>query len=52
MNAANSTKTKEVTMYPDGRVDTHNASAYVGLSEKTMEMFSLTLWLRDMAHSA
>lgn len=38
MNAANSTKTKEVTMYPDGRVDTRNASAYVGLSEKTLAM--------------
>ena len=29
---------KEVTMYPDGRIDTRNASAYVGLSEKTMAM--------------
>ena len=38
MNAANSTKTREVTMYPDGRVDTRNASAYVGLSEKTLAM--------------
>jgi hypothetical protein len=38
MNAANSTKTKEVTMYPDGRMDTSNASAYVGLSAKTMAM--------------
>ena len=38
MNAANSTKTKEVTMYPDGRVDTENASIYVGLSPKTMAM--------------
>ena len=38
MNAANSTKTKEVTMYQDGRVDTRNASAYVGLSPKTMAM--------------
>lgn len=38
MNAANSTKTTEVTMYPDGRVDTRNASAYVGLSEKTLAM--------------
>jgi hypothetical protein len=38
MNAANSTKTKEVTMYPDGRVDTRNASVYVGLSAKTLAM--------------
>ncbi len=28
----------EVTMYPDGRLDTPNASAYVGLAEKTMAM--------------
>ncbi len=38
MDTANSTKTKEVTMYPDGRFDTPNASVYVGLSEKTMAM--------------
>lgn len=38
MNTANSTKTTEVTMYPDGRFDTCNASAYVGLSEKTLAM--------------
>ena len=29
---------KDVVMYPDGRLDTRNASAYVGLSEKTMAM--------------
>lgn len=29
---------KIVVMYPDGRVDTHNASAYIGLSEKTLAM--------------
>jgi len=29
---------KEVVMYPDGRVDAKNASAYVGLSPKTMAM--------------
>jgi len=28
----------KVAMYPDGRVDTHNASTYVGLSAKTMAM--------------
>ncbi len=38
MNTVNSAKTTEVTIYPDGRVDTRNASAYVGLSEKTMAM--------------
>ena len=34
----NNIQSKEVVMYPDGRVDTNNASAYVGLSEKTMAM--------------
>lgn len=29
---------KEVLMYPDGRLDTKNASSYVGLSEKTLAM--------------
>jgi len=29
---------KEVTLYPDGRMDTKNASTYTGLSEKTMAM--------------
>ena len=28
----------EIVMYPDGRVDTRNASAYIGLSEKTLAM--------------
>ena len=34
----NKVNSKEVVMYPDGRVDSHNASLYVGLSEKTMAM--------------
>lgn len=34
----NNIQSIEVTMYPDGRLDTKNASAYVGLSEKTMAM--------------
>lgn len=38
MNTANSTKNAEVIMYPDGRLDTRNASAYLGLSEKTLAM--------------
>lgn len=38
MTAAISTKTKEVVMYPDGRMDTRNASTYTGLSEKTLAM--------------
>jgi len=38
MNAAISTKTKEVVMYPDGRMDTRNTSTYTGLSEKTLAM--------------
>ena len=29
---------KEVTAYPDGRLDVKNASAYTGLSEKTLAM--------------
>ena len=29
---------KEVTVLPDGRMDTKNAAIYVGLSEKTMAM--------------
>ncbi len=32
------TKTTAITMYPDGRMDTHNASLYAGLSEKTLAM--------------
>lgn len=38
MNAAISTKTKEVVMYPDGRMDTRNTATYTGLSEKTLAM--------------
>jgi hypothetical protein len=29
---------KEVTLFPDGRMDTKNASTYTGLSEKTLAM--------------
>ena len=32
------TKTQAVTLYPDGRMDTKNSSAYIGLSEKTLAM--------------
>lgn len=28
----------EVTMYPDGRLDTTNAALYLGLKEKTLAM--------------
>ena len=28
----------EITIYPDGRLDTKNASRYIGLAEKTMAM--------------
>ena len=38
MNAPMPTKTTEVVVYPDGRMDTHNASKYAGLAEKTMAM--------------
>jgi hypothetical protein len=38
MNITISTKTREIIMYPDGRMDTKNSSAYVGLSEKTLAM--------------
>ena len=38
MDTKNSPKTTEVTMYPDGRLNTLNASLYVGLSEKTLAM--------------
>jgi len=31
-------KTHEVVMYPDGRLDTKNAAAYLGLAKKTMDM--------------
>ena len=29
---------REVVIYPDGRMDTTNASTYIGLSEKTLAM--------------
>ncbi len=29
----------KIKMYPDGRVDTVNAAAYLGLSQKTLAMF-------------
>ena len=29
---------EKVTMFPDGRLDTKNASTYLGLSEKTLAM--------------
>jgi len=38
MNSTIPTKTKEVVVYPDGRMDTRNASTYAGLAEKTMAM--------------
>jgi hypothetical protein len=31
-------KQVEVVVFPDGRLDTKNASAYLGLSEKTLAM--------------
>jgi hypothetical protein len=31
-------KTQAVTLYPDGRMDTRNTSAYTGLAEKTLAM--------------
>ena len=30
---------KPVLIFPDGRMDTRNAGAYLGLSEKTLAMF-------------
>ena len=30
--------TKEVTILPDGRMDSRNAAIYIGLAEKTMAM--------------
>ncbi len=33
-----SVKEIEITVYPDGRVDTDNASLYIGKSKKTMAM--------------
>ena len=38
MSVVMSTKTQEVLMYPDGRMDTKNTSNYLGLSEKTLAM--------------
>ncbi|WP_282012203.1 helix-turn-helix domain-containing protein [Nitrospina watsonii] len=32
------TKSIEVTIFPDGRLDTTNASEYLGLSQKTLAM--------------
>ncbi len=32
------TKTIEISIYPDGRLDTVNASKYLGFSEKTLAM--------------
>lgn len=32
------TQTAAITLYPDGRMDTRNASLYTGLSEKTLAM--------------
>ncbi len=34
----NNIHAKEVTVYPDGRLDTCNASVYIGLAEKTLAM--------------
>src|SRR5687768_6000927 len=33
-----STNISNIVMYPDGRMDTKNASSYLGLSEKTLAM--------------
>ncbi len=38
MIAAIPSKTEAVTLYPDGRMDTRNTSAYTGLAEKTLAM--------------
>ncbi len=38
MNAAIPHKTKEVVLFPDGRMDTCNAATYTGLAEKTLAM--------------
>ena len=32
------TRTAVVTVYPDGRMDTRNASSYTGFAEKTLAM--------------
>lgn len=34
----NNIRSQEVVMYPDGRVDTKNASSYLGLAAKTLAM--------------
>ena len=34
----NQLKIKEVTMFPDGRLDAKNSATYTGLSEKTLAM--------------
>ena len=34
----NEVTVEKVTMFPDGRLDTRNTSAYLGLSEKTLAM--------------
>jgi len=31
-------KTKEINMFPDGRLDSKNAAIYLGFSEKTLAM--------------
>ena len=38
MQAASNIETVSVKMYPDGRMDTRNASLYLGLEEKTLAM--------------
>lgn len=38
METAASIETVAVRMYPDGRMDTRNASLYLGLEEKTLAM--------------
>ena len=38
MEKTSNIETVVVKMYPDGRMDTRNAAAYVGLEEKTMAM--------------
>lgn len=38
MTAQDSFKSPTIQLYPDGRMDTHNASLYTGLAEKTLAM--------------
>ncbi len=38
MNRPTLYKTEQVTVYPDGRMDTRNTSNYLGISEKTLAM--------------